>query len=417
MNSIEYPTSVDKRFFWQKTFLALRYPNYRLWFYGQMISLFGTWMQTTAQGFFIYELTHSPVYLGYIGFAAGLPTWLFMLYAGVVADRVSRRRIMLVTQTAMMIFAFVLAGLTFLKVVQPWHIILLALSMGTANAFDAPARQAFVRELVEPEAMTNAIALNSAMFNTAIALGPAAGGVIYAGLGPGWCFTINGLTFIAVIGALLSMKLEIFKTPRTESSPLKDLKQGVKYTLSHPTIRLLILTIGVMALFGAAFTTLLPAWAVKILSGDARTNGFLQTARGVGALISALFIASLGIFKFKGKLLTIGTFFYPIFILLFALNNNFTFALIFLIGAGAAQILIMNLCNSLVQLQVEEGMRGRVMGIYTFVFFGLMPFGALWIGTAAQLINLRFAMFLASAITLIYAVLIYSFGRPIWKLK
>ncbi|MCX7995238.1 MAG: MFS transporter, partial [candidate division WOR-3 bacterium] len=169
---------LNKKFSWQKTFLALRYPNYRLWFSGQIVSLLGSWMQTTAQGFFIYQLTHSPAYLGYIGFAAGLPTWLFMLYAGVIADRIPRRKILLFTQTAMMCFAFILATLTFLKVVQPWHILILALCMGTANAFDAPARQAFVRELVETDVLTNAIALNSAMFNTAIALGPAVGGVI-----------------------------------------------------------------------------------------------------------------------------------------------------------------------------------------------------------------------------------------------
>ncbi|MEO0184318.1 MAG: MFS transporter [candidate division WOR-3 bacterium] len=407
----------DRKFFYQKTFLALGYPNYRLWFFGQLVSLFGSWMQTTAQGFFIYELTHSPAYLGYVGFAAGLPTWLFMLYAGVIADRVPRRNIMLFTQTTMMILAFVLATLTFTKIVQPWHIIILALGMGTANAFDAPARQAFVRELVEPEAMTNAIALNSAMFNTAIALGPAAGGVIYAALGPGWCFTINGLTFIAVIGALLAMKLKIFNIPKTENSPFKDLKQGIRYTFSHTTIRILILTIAVIALFGTSFTTLLPAWAVRILSGDARTNGFLQTARGLGALTSALFIASLGIFNFKGKLLTVGTFLFPVFVLLFSLNNNFVLALVFLFCAGIAQILIMNLCNALVQIQVAEEIRGRVMGIYTFVFFGLMPFGALWIGTVAQISGVRIAIIIASSVTFIYAVLIYSLGRPIWKLR
>ena len=409
--------SKNKNFFLRKTFLALQYPNYRLWFSGQLVSLFGTWMQTTAQGFFIYELTHSPAYLGYVGFAAGLPTWLFMLYAGVIADRIPRRKIILITQTTMMIFAFILASLTFLKIVQPWHIILLALGMGTANAFDAPARQAFVRELVKSEAMTNAIALNSAMFNTAIAIGPAAGGIIYAALGPAWCFTINGLTFIAVISALLAMKLKDSYKPKTVNSPIMDLKEGIKYTINHPTIRYLILTIGIIALFGATFVTLLPAWAVKILQGDARTNGFLQTARGLGALFSALFIASLGIFHFKGKLLTIGTFLYPIFIILFASTNNFTLSIIFLFLAGMGQILIMNLSNALVQTQVDEGMRGRVMGIYTFFFFGLLPFGSLWIGTVAQSLGVRFAIYIAASITLVYAILIYSSGRPIWKLK
>lgn len=408
---------VNKKFFWHKTFLALNYPNYKLWFFGQLVSLFGSWMQTTAQGFFIYELTHSSAYLGYVGFATGLPTWIFMLYAGVIADRVSRKKTLLITQTAMMILAFILASLTFLKIVQPWHIICLAAGMGIANAFDAPARQAFVRELVEPEALTNAIALNSAMFNTAIALGPAMGGIIYAALGPGWCFVINGITFIAVISALARMKIVFSFLKNTVNSPFEDLKQGIKYTIRHPTIRFLILTIAIMALFGVTFVTLLPAWAVKILHGDARTNGYLQTARGLGALTSALFIASLGIFNFKGKLLTIGTFLFPVFTILFTTSNNFILSIIFLFGAGMSQILIMNLSNSLVQLQVEEGVRGRVMGIYTFIFFGLLPFGALLIGTVAQIFSERSAILIAGSITLIYATLLYLLNRPVWNLK
>ncbi len=406
----------DRKYFWQNTFLALKYQNYKLWFFGQMISLFGTWMQTTAQGFFIYELTHSSAYLGYLGFAAGLPTWIFMLYAGVIADRMPRKRILIFTQTTMMILAFILACMTFLKIVKPWHIILLASGMGIANAFDAPARLAFVRELVEPEALTNAIALNAAMFNIAIALGPAVGGIIYATLGPGWCFTINGITFIAVISAISSMNISGSKISKYDNSAIEDLKQGFKYDFTHPTIRFLILTIAVMALFGQPYTTLLPAWAVKILHGDARTNGFLQTARGIGALLSALFIASLGIFKFKGKLLSIGTFLFPVFVILFALNSNFIVSLIFLFCAGMAQILIMNLCNSLVQLQVEEEFRGRVMGIYTFSFFGLLPFGALWIGSFAQFAGERISIIIAAVITLFYALLLYS-SRCVWKLK
>ncbi|MGQ9701652.1 MAG: MFS transporter [bacterium] len=408
---------VNRRYFWNNTFLALRYHNYKLWFFGQLVSLFGTWMQTTAQGFFIYELTQSSAYLGYVGFAAGLPTWIFMLYAGVLADRIPRKRIMIITQTVMMCLAFILAFLVFLKVVQPWHIILLVACMGIANAFDAPARQAFVRELVEPEALTNAIALNSAMFNTAIALGPAMGGFIYAAFGPAWCFTINGITFIAVISALVSIRIKDSFFKKTEHSPLADLKNGIRYTVKHPTIRFLVLTVAIMALFGVTFSTLLPAWAVKILHGDARTNGFLQTARGLGALTSALFIASLGVFNFKGKLLSIGTFLFPIFIILFTRSDQLILALIFLFFAGLAQILIMNLSNSLVQLQVDEGMRGRVMGIYTFVFFGLMPFGALWTGSVAHILGERVALLIASLIILIYAIIIFFSGRAIWKLK
>ena len=185
------------------TFRALRHYNYRLFFFGQLISLIGTWMQTTAQGFLIYELTRSPAYLGYVGFAAGIPTWLFMAYGGVFADRASRRRVLIATQSAMMVLAFALAALTFLRLIAPWHIIVLAFLLGVANAFDAPARQTIVLELVDREDLTNAIALNATMFNLATAFGPTVGAITYALIGPGWCFAVNGLSFIAVIIGLV----------------------------------------------------------------------------------------------------------------------------------------------------------------------------------------------------------------------
>ena len=185
--------SARYRFDWRQTFAALKYPNYRLWFFGQLVSLAGTWMQSAALGYLIYQITRSPVYLGYVSFASGIPTWLFTLYGGVIADRVSRRALMIITQTSMMILAFILAALTFTAVVQPWHILLLAFLLGVAQAFDAPARQAFVLEMVEREDLTNAVALNATMFNLAVAVGPAVGGLTYAAFGHGWCFMLNGL--------------------------------------------------------------------------------------------------------------------------------------------------------------------------------------------------------------------------------
>ena len=228
---------LNGRISWRKTFTALKYPNYKLWFWGQMTSLFGTWMQITALSYLTFELTHSPAYLGYVGFANGIPTWLFMLYAGVVADRMSRRRLMIITQTAMMILAFILAALSFLGHIQPWHIVLLAFGLGVANAFDAPARQAFVVELVEREDLGNAIALNSTMFNLGAAIGPAIAGVVYAALGPGWCFTINGASFIAVISALLMMRLKP-KPPgcaRTRPSPISKVDCAT-WSLTRPYV-------------------------------------------------------------------------------------------------------------------------------------------------------------------------------------
>jgi MFS family permease len=276
--------------FFNQTFAALKHPNYRLWFAGQLVSLFGTWMQTTAQGYLVYQLTGSPVYLGYVGFAAGVPSWLFMLYGGLTADRMSRRKLLILTQTFMMLLAFTLAALVSTGLVQPWHIISLAFLLGTANAFDAPARQAFVRELVERDDMTNAIALNSSMFNMAAVIGPAVAGITYALFGPAWCFTINGLTFIAVISALLLMRIHVGPVHERMQSAFQEILTGFRYVAGEPVIRILIVNLAVVSLFGLGFITLMPAWSVDVLGGNASTNGYLFSARGSGALTGALMI-------------------------------------------------------------------------------------------------------------------------------
>jgi len=408
---------LNGRISWRQTFTALKYPNYRLWFWGQMISLFGSWMQSTAQGYLIFELTKSPAYLGYAGFANGVPTWFFMLYAGVVADRMSRRKLMLMTQTSMMILAFVTAGLTFLHLIQPWHIILLAFCFGVTNAFDAPARQAIVQELVDYKDMTNAIALNSAMFNTSVALGPAFGGLTYALFGPAWCFTINGLSFIAVIAALSAMKLKP-SAPRTkQNSVLTDLKEGLGYVVAHSMIRTIISLVGVISLFGFAFATLMPAWAVKILHGNATTNGFLQSARGFGALASALLIASLGRFKFRGKLLTFGSFAFPVLLVIFAFIRWEPLSMLFLFGIGFALILVFNLANASVQTLTPDALRGRVMSIYSLTFFGSMPLGALLIGWMATKAGEPTTIVINALITLTYASILLVFVPKLRKLQ
>jgi MFS family permease len=367
-----------------RTFAALRHRNYRLWFVGQMVSLFGTWMQTTAQGFLVFELTHSPAYLGYVGFASGVPVWLFMLYGGVVSDRVPRRTLLVITQTCMMILAFIVAALTFSDAVRPWHILVLASGLGLANAFDAPARQAFVSELVEREDLTNAIALNSTMFNAATAVGPAVAGLIYHLFGPGWCFVLNGVSFIAVIAALAAMRFERKPVAVRGASAHAELKEAILYVASDPIIRVLIALVGLMSWFGVSFLTLIPAWAVTILHGDATTNGLLLSARGAGALVAALFIASLGRFRFKGRLLSLGTVALPTFLLAFASTRTMPLSLLALGAIGCAVILINNLSNALVQTLVPDALRGRVMGVYTLTFFGFMPIGALWMGALAE---------------------------------
>jgi MFS family permease len=391
----------------RQTFTALRHRNYRLWFVGQVVSLFGTWMQITAQGFFIYELTHSPAYLGYVGFASGIPTWIFMLWGGVIADRISRRTLLIITQTFMMILAFILAALVFLKLVEPWHIIALAFLGGIANAFDAPARQAFVSEMVPREDMTNAIALNGAMFNTATAIGPAISGITYAAFGPAWCFTINGISFIAVIIALSMMRLTPFERTTKARSPLAELADGFRYLSHQPMIRTIIYLIAITSVFGISFATLIPAWAVKILGGDATTNGLLVSARGLGALASALLIASLGSFQFKGKLLTFGSFAFPLMLIAFSAMQWLPLSMIMLFCAGAAQILLFNMANSTVQDMVDDKLRGRVMSIYSLTFFGFMPLGALWMGFWAEGVGAPITIAVSASIMFAFSILFW----------
>jgi MFS family permease len=376
--------SLQRSTFAARTFAALRYRNYRLWFFGQMVSLFGSWMQTTAQGFLVFQLTGSPAYLGYVGFAAGVPAWALTLYGGVVADRVPRRTLLIVTQIAQMALAFILAGLVFSGIVQPWHIIVLSLLLGVANAFDAPARLAFVRELVDKEDLTNGIALNATMFNLATTTGPAMAGVMYNLVGPAWCFMLNGISFLAVIGALWRMRITSGPVAPRNASAWRDLREGLSYIVHEPVVRTLIALVGATSCFGISFATLFPAWAVRILGGDATTTGLLQSARGLGALLGALLIASLGRFQFKGRLLTVGTFAFPLLLILMTFTNRLWLTLAILVASGLAVILIMNLANALVQTLTPDALRGRVMAVYSMVFFGMMPVGALWVGVVAE---------------------------------
>lgn len=364
-------------------------------------------MQSTAQGYLVYELTRSPVFLGYVGFAAGLPSWLFMLYAGVIADRISRRKLLIITQSTMMLLAFVLAGLTFSGLVQPWHIILLAFCLGIANAFDAPGRQAFVTEMVARKDLTNAIALNSTMFNSATAVGPAVAGLTYAALGPAWCFTINGITFLAVIGALALMRLDSTLPVRRVQSAIRDIREGFRYVASQRVVRTVVAHLLVVSLFGISFATLMPAWAVDVLGGDATTNGYLQSARGVGALVGALMLAATSAFLPRGKLLNIGSFVFPVLLLVFSIVQLLPVSLLLLLGIGWGFMVTANASNALVQAQVPDELRGRVMSIYMLTFFGFIPIGSLLAGAAANYLGEPMAVRLGALVVLGFASFIW----------
>jgi MFS family permease len=400
---------------WQETFASLKHYNYRLWFYGQIVSLVGTWMQSTAQGYLVYQLTGSPAYLGLVGFIGGLPSLLFTLLGGVAADRLPRRNLLVVTQTAMMILAFILAALTFANLVQPWHILILAFLLGVANAFDAPARVSFVLELVTREDMTNAIALNSTMFNIATVVGPSVAGLTYAALGPAWCFTLNGISFIAVIVALLLMRLKPFIPPPRNSSTLNDLTVGLRYVFADRLILTLTGSAGLVGILALGMMTLLPAWAKDILHGDVTTNGWLIAARGVGSLIGALMLASFGKRKIRGKLWTIGSFVMPLLLFFFGLVFWLPFSLIALVGLGWSVMLVINNNNAIIQSRIEDDVRGRVMSVYTLVFFGAMPLGSLIAGAVAEKYGEPLTVIMSAIILAGFSVAAWAFLPDVRK--
>ena len=406
-----------RQFSIRDTFISLKYPNYRLWFIGQLVSLVGTWTQATAQGYLIYQLTKSPAFLGYASFANGLPSWLFTLYAGAIADRVPRRTLMIITQTSMLILAFILAALAFTNSVQWWHILILTFFLGISNAFDAPARQAFVLEMVEREDMTNAIALNSTMFNSAVVLGPAFGGLIYAWVGPGWCFTINGISFLAVIIALLLMKLKPFVPIRSNGSPFSDVKEGLKYVVDHSALRMMISNLFITTVFGLGIAALIPAWAVVVLGGDATTNGFLLAARGFGSLIGALLIAAMGRTRFRGKIWTINCLLMPIMMIVFAYMRWLIPSLLAMAAMGFTFMMMVNLSNAMVQTRIPDEMRGRVMGIYTFFFFGAIPLGSLISGWAADIIGEPNTVIACAVILLVFALWVIWRQPAMWQME
>lgn len=394
-----------------QTFSSLKHPNFRLWFSGQVVSLIGTWMQSTAQGYLVYELTQSPVMLGVVGFASGIPVWLFSLYGGLVADQISRRKMIAITQGSMMVLAFILAGLVFTGTVQSWHIVILAFLLGTANAFDAPARQAFVVEMVPKEDLTNAIALNSTVFNLGTIIGPTVAGLVYAWLGPGWCFTINGVSFIAVLIALAIMRLSPRVAAITHGNPIQNLTEGVRYAFGDINIRVLLIVLGSFSVFGFSLLTLMPAWATSVLGGDVRTNGLLLSARGAGSLIGALMIAYLGSRVIRGKIWTAGAVVMPFSLLLFAIFRNLPISMVMLVVMGWSLMSVVNISNALIQTHVPDALRGRVMSIFVLIFQGGMPLGSLLAGWMAGVTSEPITV-LASACVILVVVGVTQIRYP-----
>jgi MFS family permease len=398
------------------TFSAMRHRNFQLYFGGQLISNIGTWMQIIAQAWVVYQIGHSELTLGLVAFASAIPILVISPWGGVIVDRVSRRNLLIMTQTGAMLLAFSLAILSFLGVVKEWHVIVLAALLGVVNAFDAPARQAFVPEMVGKEDLPNAIALNSIMFNSARVIGPAIAGLLLAIIGAAWCFTLNGISFLAVILGLWLMKLPPHQAPRNPASQWQQLVSGLKYTANNRELSALILLSLVFSIFGISYSTVLPAFVEKVLHQGAMAYGWVNAASGLGAVSGAFLLAHHVSNGRRGQLLVLTNIAFTLILIAFAFTSLFPLSLLLAYGLGVGFMVQFTTINTLLQTRVEDAFRGRVMGLYTITFFGFAPFGNLLIGYLGQTLGLGIAMTLFAVCSLILSRLVLMKTPEIQKL-
>jgi len=398
------------------TFSALRHRNFQLYFGGMLISSIGTWMQIIAQAWLVYQIGHSELALGLVAFASAIPILVISPWGGVIVDRVSRRNLLIMTQAGAMLLALTLAGLAFAGVVQEWHIIILSALLGVVNAFDAPARQAFIPEMVGKEDMPNAIALNSIMFNGARVIGPAVAGLLLAIIGPAWCFTLNGISYLAVIAGLGLMKIPVRQVLHNLASPLKQLVSGVQYARHNREIAGLILLSLVFSIFGVSYSTILPAFVEKNLNQGAMVYGWVNAITGLGAISGAFLLAHRISNGRRGQLLVWTNIAFPLLMITFAFTTWIPLALVLAFGLGVGFMVQFTTINTLLQTRVADDLRGRVMGLYTITFFGFSPFGNLLIGFLGEKLGLTFAMTLFAICTLALSHLVLSKTPEIKKL-
>jgi MFS family permease len=368
---------------WQVAGRALRHRNFQLFFSGQLISLIGTWMQSVAQSWLVYRLTGSALLLGSVGFASQIPVFLFAPLGGITADRINRRYIVIATQNASMLLAFILAALTLTGKVQVWHVFVLASLLGLVNAFDIPGRQSFLVDMVGKDDLMNAIALNSSMFNGARVIGPAIAGILVAKIGEGWCFFANGVSYIAVIVGLLLMRVQI-PVRASMASPFEHMMEGFRFVNRTGPIRALLLLLGLVSLVGMPYAVLMPIFADQILHGGARGLGILMGAAGVGALLGALTLAFREGVKGLGRWVAWCCAGFGASLVIFSLSHTFWLSVILLLPVGYAIMLQMACSNTLIQVMVPDALRGRVMAVYSMMFMGMAPIGALFGGALAE---------------------------------
>ncbi len=382
-------------------FQSLTVKNYRLYFAGQGVSLIGTWMQRTTMGWFVYRLTDSPFLLGLIMFFSQIPSVFIGPFAGVWADKWSRLSIIKLTQSLALIQALVLATLVLTNTVQIWHVITLSLISGVVEAVDAPARQSFVIELVQKRSLLpNAIALNSAMFNGARLIGPSLAGFLIAVSNEGYCFLINGLSYIAVIISLFIIKVPARHFVESQLTMLKKIKQGWSYSFSHMPIKYLLANVSIITMFGMSYNVLMPIFARDILSGTSRTLGYLMSMVGVGALAGAIYLASRKSIKGLSRMMVYGLSMLSLAMIFFSLSRNLALSMGLMLFLGFGMMFQMSASNTILQSVVADDMRGRVMSLHAMAFMSVAPFGSLLAGFLSKHIGAPMTLAISAMICL-----------------
>jgi MFS family permease len=382
---------------------AFRHRNYRLFFGGQLISVCGTWMQSVAQSWLVYRLTGSAVLLGFVSFAQLIPVFLLSPVGGAAADRKSRHRILVITQVVAMLLAFVLAALTLTHRVHVWHLFVLASLLGINYAFYVPAQSAFVVDMVGKEDLMNAIALNSSMVNGARIVGPAIAGLLVAALGEGWCFLLNALSYIAVLAGLFLMDVPTHRKVPLPASPLKDIIEGFRFVVRTSPVRALLLLLGAVSLFGTPYAVLMPIFSDQILHHGAGALGLLMGASGLGALIGAGSLAARTRVRGLGRWVALATAGFGVSLILFGLSRSFWLSVVMLVPVGFTMMIEMAASNTLIQAMVPDRLRGRVMAVYSMMFLGMAPIGALVAGSLAQSLGAPRTVMLGGAVCIVGA--------------
>jgi len=373
-------------------------------------------MQNVAQSWLVYRLTGSTLLLGAVAFAGQIPVFVLSPLGGAVADRYSRRRLLIATQTAAMLLAFILAVLTLGGLIHVWHIIVVAALLGVVNAFDNPTRHAFLVQMVGREDLLNAIALNSSVFNSARVIGPAVAGVLVAAIGEGWCFLVNGLSFMAVLAGLLSMRLPPEPPRQWRASPWRELLEGVQFVRSAMPVRVLLLLLGVVSIVAMPYAVLMPVFADQILHAGARGLGWLMGATGIGAVLGALTLASRTGVKGLPRIVGIACAGFGLSLAMFSASRSFWLSLIALVPVGYFQMLQTATTNTLIQTMVPDRLRGRVMALYSVMFMGTAPFGALGAGLVAARLGAPLTV-LAGATACLAGAAAYWARLPVFRVE